>query len=110
MFVKYLKRFEIQNRLEHFVSLAKVGTAQNVDLLISGLNETADIPTTKVIDFCLGLVVKDEGIDRIEHYLFNGTQMQRNYCTLFFARRNDWNIVNKAYKMGLIDYLQAYSR
>jgi hypothetical protein len=74
------------------------------------LHEKVDLPTTKILDYYLGTVGTPEGIGRIEHYLFHGTQMQRNYSTLFFARRNDWSLVNKAYSMGLIDHVQAYSR
>ena len=72
--------------------------------------ETADLPTTRAIDRYLGEVCLADGIDTIRHYLFHGSQIQRNYCTLFFARRNDWNIVNAAYARGLIDAKQAYSR
>jgi hypothetical protein len=90
--------------------LCRSGSPEDIDKVIEYLNDEVDLPTTKVIDYYLGTVSKIEGIRRIEHYLFNGTQMQRNYCTLFFARRNEWRIVNKAYKMGLIDYIQAYSR
>lgn len=86
------------------------GSAYDVDAVLQLLNNETDLPTTKLIDFYLGCVSNDEGISRMEYYLFNGTQIQRNYCTLFFARRNDWILVNRAYKAGLIDYKQAYSR
>jgi hypothetical protein len=98
------------NRLEYYKKLALEGTVDNVNLLISKLDHTADIPTTKVIDYCLGFVENPEGIERLKHFLFHGSQMQRNYCTLYFARRNEWEVVNRAYKQGLIDYKQAYSR
>jgi hypothetical protein len=54
--------------------------------------------------------VPREGTARIEHYLFHGTQMQRNYCTLFFVRKDEWKVVKKAYAMGLIDRAQAFSK
>jgi hypothetical protein len=97
-------------RVEEYMCMAKKGTPGDVDGLFLQLNEQADLPLTKIIDYCVGLVKTDEGIARIKHYLFYGTQMQRNYATLFFARRNDWNPVNRAYARGLIDYKQAYSR
>ena len=90
--------------------LCMKGSASNIDKILSLLNDSVDIPTTRAIDFYLGQVENFEGIRRIEHHLFNGTQIQRNYCTLFFARRDDWDIVNRAYKMGLIDWYQAYSK
>jgi DNA-binding MarR family transcriptional regulator len=88
----------------------KRGSAPDIDRVLSLLHEKADLPTTKIIDYYLGTVRSEEGTARIKHYLFHGTQMQRNYATLFFARRNDWPLVNQAHSMGLIDYAQAYSR
>jgi DNA-binding MarR family transcriptional regulator len=88
----------------------KRGFSPDIDRVMSLLHEKADLPTTKIIDYYLGTVRSEEGTARIKHYLFHGTQMQRNYSTLFFARRNDWPLVNQAYSMGLIDYAQAYSR
>ena len=76
------------------------GTKQDIDEVIGLLNETVDLPTTKAIDFYLGRVTNPEGTDRIAFYLFQGSQIQRNYCTLYFARRNEWNIVNEAYNSG----------
>jgi len=86
------------------------GSAADVDRVMSLLHEKADLPTTKIIDYCLGIVRTAEGTARIRHYLFHGTQMQRNYATLYFARRDEWPLVNQAYAMGLIDHVQAYSR
>jgi DNA-binding MarR family transcriptional regulator len=86
------------------------GSTQDIDRVLEYLTADIDIPTTKVVDFYLGTVTNPEGVRRIEYYLFHGTQIQRNYCTLFFSRKNEWQIVNKAYGMGLIDAAQAYSR
>jgi DNA-binding MarR family transcriptional regulator len=91
-------------------TLCNSGFKGDIDQVMAYLNEDVDLPTTKIVDFYLGTVTNIDGIRRIEHYLFSGSQMQRNYCTLFFARRNEWRIVNKAYNLGLIDYAQAYSR
>jgi|GEM_PF-612837 len=86
------------------------GSAPDIDRVMSFLHEKVDLPTTKIIDYYLGTVRSPEGTERIRHYLFQGTQLQRNYATLYFARRDDWPLVNQAYAMGLIDYVQAYSR
>ncbi len=72
--------------------------------------DSADLPTTRAVDLYLGTVTSKEGIERIRYYLFSGSQIQRNYCTLFFSRRNDWDVVNEAYNRGCIDHIQAYSR
>jgi len=95
---------------EEIKELCRSGTSENIDKVMEFLNETSDIPLTRVVDFHLGTVENIEGMKRIEWYLFNGTQIQRNYSALFFARINDWKIVDKAYKMGVIDYIQAYSK
>jgi DNA-binding MarR family transcriptional regulator len=91
-------------------SLCASGAEGDIDAVLSFLDEEADIPTTKIVDFNLGLVSTPAGIKRIEYHLFHGSRMQRNYCCLFFARRNDWDTVNRAYAAGLVDYRQAYSR
>jgi len=86
------------------------GNKEDIFDVISLLDDNVDLPTTRAVDFYLGQVKHKSGIEQIEHFLFNGSQIQRNYCTLFFSRRNDWNWVNEAYKLGLIDSIQAYSR
>ena len=65
---------------------------------------------SKFIDFALGHVESDEGMKIMEYYLFHGTQIQRNYCTLYFGRRGEYLIIRKAYDTGLIDAKQAFSR
>jgi DNA-binding MarR family transcriptional regulator len=106
----------MQNVLPHtekssiIKQLCKSGSPYDVDCVLAFLDEMVDIPTTKFVDYYLGTITNVEGIKRIGFYLFNGTQIQRNYCTLFFLRRDEWEIVNKAYTLGLIDYKQAYSR
>ena len=72
--------------------------------------DSADLPTTRAVDYYLGLVENKPSVARISYYLFNGSQIQRNYATLYFARRNEWKKVNEAYELGLIDAAQAYSR
>ena len=105
-----LRMNNITNNALEIKKLCERGFKEDISRVLQYLNEDVDLPTTKIVDYYLGTVKNDEGINHIEHFLFNGTQIQRNYCTLFFARRNEWVIVNKAYDLGLIDYAQAYSR
>ena len=98
------------NLLQHYTDLAQEGTKASVDEIMAHLNMDMTIAESKIIDFALGLVEGDEGLQTMEHYLFHGTQVQRNYCTLYFARRGEYLIVRKAYDMGLVDALQAFSR
>jgi len=86
------------------------GRARDIDEVLALLDDSVELPVTKAVDLYLGQVSNPEGIERIEYCLFNGTQIQRNYCTLFFARRNEWKVVNRAYDLGLVDWIQAYSR
>lgn len=85
------------------------GKSSSIDYIMSVLSE-ADLPTTRAVDFYLGFVKSVEGIERIEHYLFSGSLRQRNYSALFFARNDEWAIINRAYVSGCIDAKQAYSR
>ncbi len=89
---------------------ANCGTTEDIDYILSHLTSDVTLSVTRFVDFALSLVENDEGVDRIEYYLFNGTQIQRNYCSLFFNRRGDWPLVKKAYESGLIDEIQAYAR
>jgi len=99
--------------LAYYMSLAQKGNAREVDLIMRGLNDHVTFAESRFIDYALGLVKSNEGVERIGWYLLNGTQIQRNYSTLFFNRRcekGDWEKVKKAYRMGLIDATQAFSK
>lgn len=99
-----------KEKFERIRDLCLSGGASEVREVLEMLNEDVDLPTTRAVDFYLGTVDNPEGLGILESYLFEGTQIQRNYCTLFFARRDDWHLVNRAYDLGLVDALQAYSR
>jgi hypothetical protein len=93
--------------------LALNGTSNDVDLIMKDLNNDMTFADSRFIDYALSLVKSAEGVETISRYLFEGTQIQRNYCTLFFNRRcekGDWDMVKKAYTMGLIDEKQAFSK
>ena len=96
----------VQELIDH----ANHGTSEDVDCILGYLTADVTLSVTRFVDYALSLVERDAGIERIEFYLFNGTQIQRNYCSLFFNRRGDWPIVKKAYEHGLIDKIQAYAR
>jgi hypothetical protein len=99
-----------QSLLHHYMGLAKEGTRASIDEMMKHLNMSMTIAESKIIDFSLSTIDSDEGMKVMEHYLFHGTQVQRNYSTLFFARRGEYLIVREAYDQGLIDALQAFSR
>jgi len=88
---------------------AAAGTPSDIDKIMKTLNK-ADLPVTRLVDFDHSQMSYPAGIERIEHYLFQGTQIQCTYAALLFARRSDWKLVNKAFEAGCIDRIQAYSR
>ena len=101
------------SRLAYYIDLATNGAASDVDLIMKELNSDVTLAESKFIDYALSLVNSPEGVERISEYLFNGSQIQRNYSTLFYCRRcerGDWDLVKKAFKMGLIDARQAFSK
>lgn len=97
-------------KVQELMDRATHGAAEDVDYILGHLTPDVTLAVTKFVDYALSLVESSVGINRVEHYLFNGTQIQRNYCALFFNRRGDWPIVKKAYDQGLIDEIQAYAR
>lgn len=101
---------QFSGRAKILIDRASNGEQADVDYIIRQLAPDVTLSTTRIVDYALSLVENDAGIARIEFYLFNGTQIQRNYCSLFFNRRGDWPIVKKAYEQGLIDQIQAYAR
>jgi len=101
---------KFSGQLYELIIKAENGDPNDVDFIMQNLNSESTFAMTRYIDFSLGLVTNKTGIARIEHYLFNGSQIQRNYSSLFFNRRGDWEIVKKAFHLGLIDEIQAFAR
>lgn len=101
---------KFSGKVKELVACAERGTSDDVDYILGHLTAEATLSTTRFVDYALSLVESEVGVARIEYYLFHGTQIQRNYCSLFFNRRDDWPIVKRAYDQGLIDEIQAYAR
>lgn len=99
-----------KSKLQELMDVARRGSPEDVDFILGHLTPDVTLAVTKFVDYALSLVETDAGIGRIEFVLFNGTQMQRNYCSLFFNRRGDWPVVKRAYDAGLIDEIQAFAR
>jgi hypothetical protein len=105
-----MTRIGFTGKVKELTERAINGKMKDVDYIMSHLSPDVTIATTKFVDYALSFVESDLGIKRMGYYLFNGTQMQRNYCALFFNRRGDWPIVKKAYEEGCIDGIQAFAR
>lgn len=98
------------DRYACFVALGNSGKIEDVDRLMDALALKDDLATTKLVDYALGLVDTREGRARLRHYLFNGSQQQRNYAALYFKRRGLVDLLNEAVALGMIDQAQAYSK
>ncbi|MCF8389785.1 MAG: hypothetical protein K9H12_03770 [Bacteroidales bacterium] len=101
---------QFSGKLKELMDYAVSGKKSDVDKLMGQLCAGVSLKTTRFVDYALSLVEDDEGKRRIEYYLFHGSQIQRNYSSLYFNRRGDWKIVQEAYKKGLIDEIQAFAR
>lgn len=108
--MKHLPEFETRHPLAYYMDLAQQGTKASVDLIMGNLNRNMTLAESKFIDFALGQIETEEALEVMKNYLFHGTQLQRNYCTLFFSRRGDHLLVKEAFDLGLIDDKQAFSR
>lgn len=98
------------NRYASFVAWGNAGKIDDVDQLMDALALNNDLATTKLVDYALGLVDTREGRARLRHYLFNGSQQQRNYAALYFKRRGQVDLLVEAVTLGKIDEEQAYSK
>lgn len=99
-----------QTILQHYIGLAQEGTRASIGEIMQHLDASMTLAESKLIDFALGHVCSAEGVRIMEYYLFQGTQIQRNYCTLYFIRRDEHRIIRQAFDQGLIDAKQAFSR
>jgi len=105
-----MSRHKFSGKLQELIEKAETGDVSDVDFIMSHLNADSTFEITRYVDFALGLVNNSDGITRIEYYLFNGSLIQRNYSSLFFNRRYNYDIVMKAFSQGLIDEIQAFAR
>lgn len=105
-----MKKEGFSGILKVLISHAKKGSKQDIDFILNHLTSECTFEITRYVDYSLSLVKNQEGIKQIKYYLFNGTLIQRNYCSLFFNRRGDWLIVKEAFLSGLIDEIQAFAR
>lgn len=96
--------------LQELIDYAESGCGSDVDAIFENLTIESSFAETRFVDFALSMVSNPEGIKQIKHYLFKGTQIQRNYACLFFNRLGEYQDVEKAFQEGLIDEAQAFSR
>lgn len=105
-----MTKYKFSGLLKDLICKAENGDSHDIDFIMQNLTPDSTFAMTRYVDYALGLVTNEYGIARIEYYLFNGSQIQRNYSSLYFNRRGDWKIVKKAFQQGLIDETQAFAR
>jgi hypothetical protein len=86
------------------------GNANDVDFFMSYLTTESSTQIIKMVDFAISQINSENGIERIVHYLFNGTTIQRNYAALYFKRHNQLGILKKAVLQKCIDHKTAFSK
>ncbi len=96
--------------IANYVALAKMGTMESITILIDKLHKDMTLKESRFVDFALGQIDTEHGHKIMEYYIMNGTQIQRNYCALYFGRLGDYDIIQKAYDAGKIDATQAWAR
>lgn len=99
-----------KTKSEQWIELAKQGTKETIDDIMRNLNENMTLAESRAADLALSYVDSPEGMNTIKYYLFHGSQIQRNYCALYFGRLHEYFILREAYDKGLIDDKQAFSR
>ncbi len=78
--------------LKVFIDKACRGTKQDVDFIMEHLTSNSSFEMTRFVDYALSKVDSEQGIERIEYYLFNGSLIQRNYACLFLNRICVWKL------------------
>lgn len=99
-------------RFAAFIARGNAGNVSDVDYLMHRLEREPDLAVTKLADYALSLVRTPHGEERIKHYLFEGTQTQRNFAALYFKRTGGRgrHLLAEAYIQGKIDSVQAFAR
>jgi hypothetical protein len=98
------------SRFDVFVSRGQSGSAEDVEFLMRALTTDREIGTSKLVDYALGLVDTHPGRRRIERFLFEGDQAQRNFAALYFKRQGEFELLRRAVAEKKIDSVQAFSR
>lgn len=104
------KKVKQIKKISYYVNLAEIGTKSSIDKIMNDLNRQMTLAESKFIDYALGKIESTEGMDTMTYYLFHGTQVQRNYCALYFGRQGEYLLIRKAFDKGLLDAKQAFSR
>lgn len=103
-------KYKFTGKLQELIDKARKGSPEDIDSIMGHLTDDPSFATTRFVDFALSLVDTPDGFGQIKHYLFNGSQIQRNYASLYLNRAGEWELVKEAFSRGLIDEIQAFAR
>jgi hypothetical protein len=92
----YNSHHSLVNRVIEIEPLANLS---HIDTMMQSLEEEGD-KMGKIVDQSLSLVQTPEGQNRIKHYLFNGTQKQKDYATRYFKDKGRKDILVEAYQLN----------
>lgn len=105
-----MTNFKFTGKLGELIERAEQGNESDIDYIMTHLTNESSLAMTRYVDYALSLVENADGVKRLEFYLFQGSLIQRNYASLFFNRRLDYELVERAFKEGKIDKIQAFAR
>lgn len=96
--------------LSQATQLGKTGKTEDINFLMEQLSIEAPIAICKLIDHAINQIKSPEGILRLKHYIFNGTDIQRKYAALYFKRKKEYELLKEAVKRNCIDHEFAFCR
>jgi len=96
--------------LDKCVTKANEGCVESVRSIMDKLDSEMTLEESRQLDYALSKITFPNSVEVIKEYLFNGSQIQRNYAALYFGRIHEYFILREAYDRGLIDEKQAFSR
>ena len=59
-------------KVQELIARANQGTGEDVDYILGHLDGDVTLSVTRFVDYALSLVDREEGVERITFYLFNG--------------------------------------
>jgi hypothetical protein len=93
-----------------FAARGRAGNVSDVDYFMHLLESEPSVTITRAVEDALGLVKTPHGEERIKHYLFEGTQKQRDFAARYFKRMGEkgQQLLIEAFNQGKIDRIADF--
>lgn len=101
---------DIAIRHKIYTERAQSGKTADIDFLMSELDQKITKRLIGFIDFALKLVSKEEGVRRLEYYLFYGSTKQKQRAIDYFKKRGHIKILQKAVRHGIVGKEEVFKR